>query len=59
MEKQVKSAEIKYEGYCMKCKSKRVMKDITLMRMKKTNAPCVKGMCVKCGTKMFKILPKQ
>ena len=42
------------EGYCMKCKQKREMKDVkevTMKNGKKANS----GSCSVCGTKMFKI----
>ena len=42
------------EGYCMKCKSKQEMKDPVQGKMK-NGRDCVKGVCPKCGTKMFKI----
>ena len=42
------------EGYCMKCKSKRVMKNSENVVMK-NGRPAMKGVCEKCSTKMFKI----
>lgn len=42
------------EGYCMKCKAKRVMKDAKPSKMK-NGRDCVIGVCPVCGTKMFKI----
>ncbi len=42
------------EGYCMKCRTKRVMKDAKAGKMK-NGRDCVKGTCPECGTKMFKI----
>ena len=42
------------EGWCMKCKAKREMKDVTKVTMK-NGRPAMKGLCSKCGTKMFKI----
>jgi RNase P subunit RPR2 len=42
------------EAYCMKCKKKREMENITRVKMK-NGRPAVKGKCVVCGTKMFKI----
>ncbi len=42
------------EGYCMKCKAKREIKDAEQIKMK-NGKPAVKGTCSKCGTKMFKI----
>ncbi len=44
-------------GYCMKCKEKKEMKDAEIVTMK-NNRNAVKGVCTKCGTKMFKILGK-
>lgn len=42
------------EGYCMKCKEKRVMKKVESIIMK-NGRPANKGICEKCSTKMFKI----
>lgn len=45
------------EGYCVKCKSKKEIKDAKEVTMKnKRNA--VKGKCVTCGTGMYRILSK-
>ncbi len=42
------------EGYCMKCRAKREIKDAKQITM--TNGkPAVQGTCPKCSTKMFKI----
>ena len=41
-------------GYCMKCKKKREMDNITKVRMK-NGRPASKGNCSVCHTKMFKI----
>lgn len=45
------------EGYCVKCKSKREMKDAEEVEMK-NKRKALKGTCEKCGTKMFRILGK-
>lgn len=42
------------QGYCMKCRSKREMKNATTIKMK-NGKPATKGVCPVCGTKMFKI----
>jgi len=42
-------------GYCMKCKAKREMKDVKETTMK-NGRKASKGVCTKCGTKMFKIM---
>jgi hypothetical protein len=42
------------EGYCVKCKAKRLMKDESQVTMK-NGRPATKGTCSVCGTKMFKI----
>lgn len=42
------------EGYCVKCKAKKVMKDDQDITMK-NGRPAVKGTCPDCGTGMFKI----
>lgn len=43
------------EGYCVKCKSKREMKNAKETTMK-NKRKAMKGECTKCGTKMFRIL---
>jgi hypothetical protein len=42
------------EGYCMKCKEKKEMKNVEAVTMK-NGKPANKGECPDCGTKMFKI----
>ncbi|MFH0701838.1 MAG: DUF5679 domain-containing protein [Candidatus Woesearchaeota archaeon] len=47
------------DGYCVKCKSKREMKDSKEVSMKGkggTLRRAMKGICPKCGTTMFKIM---
>ena len=42
------------EGYCVKCKAKREMKDPKKITMK-NGRPATQGTCPTCNTKMFKI----
>ena len=42
------------EGYCVKCKAKREIKDAKEITMK-NGRPATQGLCPTCGTKMFKI----
>jgi len=42
------------QAYCVKCKTKREMKDATQITMK-NGRPATEGKCPECGTKMFKI----
>lgn len=42
------------EGYCVKCKGKKEMKDAKAVTMK-NGKPATKGSCPSCGTTMFKI----
>ncbi|VVB59759.1 Uncharacterised protein [uncultured archaeon] len=42
------------DGYCVKCKAKREMKDAKKVTLK-NGKPATSGICPKCGTKMFKI----
>jgi len=42
-------------GYCVKCKSKRDMKNAEKVTMK-NGRPAMKGSCTVCGTGMYKIL---
>ena len=44
------------EGYCVKCKAKRVMTNVKQVKMA-NGRPALKGTCPVCGTGMFKILP--
>ena len=43
------------EGYCVKCKAKREMKDAQEVTMK-NGRKAMKGSCPECGTGMYKIL---
>ena len=42
------------EAYCMKCRTKREMKDPKSIIMK-DGKPATQGTCPVCGTKMFRI----
>lgn len=44
------------QGYCMKEKAKREMKN-PKFELNKLCRPIARGECAKCGTKMYKILP--
>jgi hypothetical protein len=44
-------------AYCLKCKTKREMKDVEPVTMK-NGRKALKGKCTVCGTGMYKILPK-
>ncbi|MGB3921925.1 MAG: DUF5679 domain-containing protein [Minisyncoccia bacterium] len=48
----------KVVGYCVKCKTKREMKDTKQVEIK-PGRPAVKGTCSVCGTGMYRILPKK
>ena len=45
------------EGYCVKCKKKREMKNMKEVTLK-NGRKAVTGTCAACGTKMFKFLKK-
>lgn len=50
------------EGYCVKCKEKRQMKDAAEVEMPGKGGVvrrAMTGACSVCGTKMFKILGKK
>ena len=54
--------ETTYEGYCVKCKEKRQMKDAKVVPMKGKGGVerrAAKGTCPDCGTTMFRILGKE
>jgi len=42
------------EAYCMKCRSKREMKNARAVKMKNGRV-ATQGVCPKCGIKMFRI----
>ena len=42
------------DAYCVKCKTKREMKDATNVTMKNGKG-AAQGVCPVCGTKLFKI----
>jgi RNase P subunit RPR2 len=46
------------QGYCVKCKAMKTMKDTQKVTMKNGRA-AVKGKCPDCGTGMYKILGKK
>lgn len=46
--------EVAAEAYCVKCKTKRQIKDAVQITMK-NGRPATEGKCPECGTKMFKI----
>ena len=43
------------EGYCVKCKAKREMKNAEQVTMK-NGRNAMKGTCTKCGTGMYRIM---
>lgn len=47
-----------YEGYCVKCKDKRVFQGRVELSKAKTPMEMAKGTCPNCGTKMCRILGK-
>lgn len=57
LSKLFKGDEKMADGYCVKCKTKREMKDSKEVTMK-NGRKAVKGKCSKCGTGMYKILGK-
>ena len=42
-------------GYCVKCRTKREIKDPKSITMK-NGRPAIKGTCPKCGIKVFRIV---
>ncbi|PIR67005.1 MAG: hypothetical protein COU51_00935 [Parcubacteria group bacterium CG10_big_fil_rev_8_21_14_0_10_36_14] len=50
------------EAYCVKCKAKREMKDAKETTFKAKGGKtrnAMKGVCPKCGTTMFRIMPNK
>ena len=50
--------ETKYVGRCMKEKEQREMKDVKIVTMA-NGMQAAKGVCVKCGCNMYKIIGKK
>lgn len=48
-------SEMAEVGYCVKCKSKKEMKDTAKVTMK-NGRQAMKGKCTSCGTGMYKIM---
>lgn len=46
--------EVAMQAYCVKCRSKKEMKNPQQITMK-NGKPATKGDCPDCGTKMFRI----
>ena len=46
------------EGYCVKCRTKSKIVDAVKVTMK-NGRPAIKGKCSKCGTGIYKILPRE
>ena len=44
------------EGYCVKCKAKREIKNP--VKTSVNGHPAIKGSCTKCGTQMFRFVAK-
>ncbi len=47
-----------YQGYCMRCRDHREMKDVVKLSMK-NGRNAVRGVCPNCGAGMYKILPNE
>jgi len=50
----IKKEGVQMQAYCMKCRTKREMKDTKAITMK-NGKPATQGVCPVCGTKMFRI----
>jgi len=50
----LRKEENRVQAYCVKCRSKREMKDAKAITMK-NGKPATQGTCPVCGTKMFRI----
>ncbi len=46
--------EVIMQGYCVKCKAKREIKNAKAITMK-NGKPATQGVCPVCGTKIFRI----
>jgi len=45
-------------AYCVKCKAKSEIKSAQKVTMK-NGRPAMKGVCAKCGTGVYRIMPKK
>lgn len=54
-------AQEQVEGYCVKCKQKRMMKEPQEVEMPGKGGPrrAMKGTCPVCGTGMYRIMGKK
>ena len=52
--KRKEKEEKQMQAYCMKCRTKKDMKDPKSITMK-NGRPATQGICPTCGTKMFRI----
>jgi Domain of unknown function (DUF5679) len=50
----MKGGREEVEGYCVKCRSKKEIKNAKQVTMK-NGRPATEGVCPDCGTKIFKI----
>jgi len=48
---------VETEGYCVRCKARKVMLDAEVVAMR-NGRQAARGTCPVCGTGMYKILPK-
>lgn len=53
-EANIMAEELKIEGYCVKCKTKKQMKNAKKVTLP-NGRPAAQGLCPECGTKMFRI----
>ena len=53
-----RSSNIAMDMYCVKCRVKREVKDLTAVTMK-TGRSAATGNCTTCGTKVFRIVKKE
>ena len=49
---------MEYEGYCVKCREKKAIKDGTVTETK-NGRRMAKGKCPECGTTVTRFLPKE
>ncbi len=50
--------DIKYVGYCVRCKDKKDMLEVGIVKSK-NGRRMAKGKCINCQTKMCKFLKKE
>jgi hypothetical protein len=55
---EIRRLDMDFEGYCVKCRAKRPIKDAKVEKTEK-GKPMAKGVCPVCGTKVTRFLSEK